>query len=282
MSYNNLGLVLTNKGEHEEAIRVLREATALRRNDPTLHENLRYALKAKGDIDGELEELRNVLRLQPHDPVSHNDLGVALTKAGDLKDAVSAFERAIALRQGEYPEALNNLGLVLMQLGQEPEAFSAMTVACQQRPTDLTHRKNLSNVIRERNDLSELSSSMAEADHLRRLHQEERQSTALARLKETQAENERTSYGYNRPSYGYGGAAPEFGYGGAAPEYGYGRGHPAAYGYGHAPQYSPAPSPHGYAAPAAHGYPPAPYAHRAPESASLSFHPPLYRNTLLQ
>lgn len=70
-----------------------------------------------GNLEGEISQLRAMTQLQPKDHKAYNDLGVALTKAKRYPDAITAFEKAIALCNGDYPEAHNNLGLVLLQTG---------------------------------------------------------------------------------------------------------------------------------------------------------------------
>ena len=129
-------------------------------------------MRAAGDVDGELEQLHKVIGLNPTDPAAHNDLGVALTKIGDFTGASCAFEKAIVMRGGHYPEALNNLGLVLMHTEREPEAFSALSAACHLRPEDPNPRKNLAAVMKEKDEMVGLAHSMWEHEENRRRHTE--------------------------------------------------------------------------------------------------------------
>ncbi len=47
---------------------------------------------------------------------AHNDLGNALTNAGRIQEALVQYQEALRLNPG-YPEAHNNLGIVLVRMG---------------------------------------------------------------------------------------------------------------------------------------------------------------------
>ncbi len=62
------------------------------------------------------------MRLKPHYPQAHNNLGNALKDLGRVEEARAAYEAALACDQA-YPDAHNNLGLLLSEQGQLGEAI---------------------------------------------------------------------------------------------------------------------------------------------------------------
>ncbi len=88
MAYNNLGIVLKNKGLNAEAI----------------------------------EHYKKALELRPDYPEAYNNLGVILSEAGRYDDAIAAFERALR-RLPRYPDAMVNLISTMIDAGRLPEAI---------------------------------------------------------------------------------------------------------------------------------------------------------------
>jgi len=169
MLYNNLGLVLNAQGDHGGAARALTEALVLNRdnkqthqteNNMIVHENLRHTFMAQGNLQAEASQLRQLIQIQPKDAAAHNDLGVCFVQQKNYVDAITSFEKAIALQNGQYPEAHNNLGLVLLQCGKHPEALKSLSVAARQSPSkDSLPEKNLNLVVNETEDLLSIAHS---------------------------------------------------------------------------------------------------------------------------
>ena len=165
-----LGMAFRERGESERARRHLQRAIALNRNLPAPYMDLGLVFLADGrgaealgqfeaalnipgyagsipDIDLAIARLRAELERNPRSPEAHNALGRLLGRAGaDPQQVAMAFREAIRQRP-EYPEALNNLGLVLTQTDKTDEAIEAFRTAVSLRPDYGEARANLGGVL---------------------------------------------------------------------------------------------------------------------------------------
>ncbi|UJR83357.1 serine/threonine-protein kinase [Sandaracinus amylolyticus] len=131
---NASGVVLTERGELDEAERELRAALALRvrrlgaehSEVARVRSNLGNVARLAGRLDDALAEHRRALAideraLSPSHPIvgrHHHNLGGVLRLTGDLDAALAEYQRALAIKEaalGEHPEVAlteNSLGLV--------------------------------------------------------------------------------------------------------------------------------------------------------------------------
>lgn len=86
---------------------------------------------------------RATIARNPASWMAHNNLGRELMNERDrLPSAISHFERALVLRP-TYPEAHNNLGLALTQLGRSREAIPHFRSALELKPNSFQTHNNL-------------------------------------------------------------------------------------------------------------------------------------------
>jgi tetratricopeptide (TPR) repeat protein len=78
-------------------------------------------------------ELRSMLTAERLDAATYYNIGNGLARLGDAEKAIEAYRKAIAARQDNYPRALNNLGVVLLDLGRLDEAYDALVLAIKQQ-----------------------------------------------------------------------------------------------------------------------------------------------------
>jgi Tfp pilus assembly protein PilF len=97
VAHYNLGVALSAAGQHDEALRHLREAVRLEPDFATAHNRLGLALNRRGDFAGSTAQLAEVVRLMPASAEAHANLAVALAKEGKRAEAIAEFSQAVLL-----------------------------------------------------------------------------------------------------------------------------------------------------------------------------------------
>jgi Tfp pilus assembly protein PilF/tRNA A-37 threonylcarbamoyl transferase component Bud32 len=124
-AHGNLGNVLLDKGQLDEAITEYRKVIRLKKGSSEAHNNLGIALARKGRLDEAIAEYQEALRLKPDFAPTHNDLGIALGAKGRLDEAIAEYRRAIALAP-DYAEPHCNLGFILQKQNKFREALEEL------------------------------------------------------------------------------------------------------------------------------------------------------------
>jgi tetratricopeptide (TPR) repeat protein len=119
--HNNLGIILHDRGQLEEAIQEFRRAIHLDPKFALPHNNLAIALRDKGQMDTAIQELGRAIELDPKYATPHYNLGCALHDRHQLDAAIVEFRRAIAL-DPTYAQPHLSLGTTLLDLGRFTEA----------------------------------------------------------------------------------------------------------------------------------------------------------------
>jgi len=117
-----LGVALSAKGDHAQAIRTIEQAVQLDPSAALFRAHLGNALMAAGQFKEAAEAFRHAIRLQPTMAQAHYNLGNALRKAGDWPGAMAGYRQAVQCDPA-YAEARNNLALALVHEKQEAEAL---------------------------------------------------------------------------------------------------------------------------------------------------------------
>jgi len=131
-----------NKGEHEAAIPLLKEALATNPGDAVVHNSYGSALAATGHLAEAVAQYRKATALAPDYPDAHNNLASALVQAGRADEAVAEFRKALDLKP-EFAEAQSGLGGVLAQKGKVDEAIPHLQKAVDLGPQNPMARANL-------------------------------------------------------------------------------------------------------------------------------------------
>ncbi|MFW9976069.1 MAG: tetratricopeptide repeat protein [Candidatus Thorarchaeota archaeon] len=123
-AYVRRAIALGMLKQFNEAIKSAETATKL---DPLNAE----AWLIRGDVylragrnNSAMKALKKASELDPEDAAVENTMGMVAYRDGKLQDAVKHLRRAI-IRKKDYPTALRNLGLVLMELEDWAEAAKA-------------------------------------------------------------------------------------------------------------------------------------------------------------
>ncbi len=112
------------RGDHAEAVALLRRALALNPDDARGRCDLGSMLKARGEREEAIAAYRKAIALDPGLAMAHSNLGVALQEAGRLDEAVDAYARAIATDPG-FASARSNLAVALLALDRTEESIAA-------------------------------------------------------------------------------------------------------------------------------------------------------------
>jgi Flp pilus assembly protein TadD len=161
-----LGCLVLERGQVNEAIAQLQRAVELRPDDHTTHYNLGVALDANGQTDEAIRQYREALRLESRYVDAHNNLGADLDKQGQIDEAIRQYLEAISLKP-EYADAHNNLGAALDEKGQSDEAIRQYREAVRLKPDHADARNNLGLALGKKGQTGEAISHLQEAIRLK-------------------------------------------------------------------------------------------------------------------
>jgi Flp pilus assembly protein TadD len=108
MGENNLGLILAQNGETDEAIAHLQKSLELNPDNAKARNNLANALALNGNAAEAIAQFRKSLEIDPRDPETLNNLGNILALSGNVSEAIGQFRRALVIEPNN-PLTLNNL-----------------------------------------------------------------------------------------------------------------------------------------------------------------------------
>jgi protein O-mannosyl-transferase len=122
MAHNNLGIVLSQKGEIDEAIAHYRKTLEMSPDFADADYNLGNALLQKGEVDAAIVHCQRAVTIQPNDPEAQVALGNALFQKGLIDESIVHYEKALAIRP-YYVTAHYNLGSAFLKKGEIDEAI---------------------------------------------------------------------------------------------------------------------------------------------------------------
>ena len=139
---NNLGLAQINRGQSTSAVETLRRAVSLNPTYGKTWSNLGLALEEIGDLDGAESAFRKAVELQPYLAGMHNNLGSLLVSKGAFEEGLAVLGRATAI-DSLYPAAHTNTGLAHHRAGNVAAAKSSYDRALRLAPDDAETLNNL-------------------------------------------------------------------------------------------------------------------------------------------
>ena len=113
MAHYNLGIVLSEQGEADQAIDHYKRAVALRPDYAEAHYNLGRLLVEQGQLDDAIAHYERATAINPADAEAQNNLGVTLFGIGRVDDAIANYQKALEIRP-HYAEASCNLANALI------------------------------------------------------------------------------------------------------------------------------------------------------------------------
>ncbi len=154
LAHNNLGVLLRDSGQADEAIRQYRCAIQLRPDYAPAYYNLGIVLFKKGQTGEALVHFQDAIRLGPRDSRAFYNYANALDQTGRTEEAIKQYEEAIRL-DPDYVGARINLGLVFSRQGGIDEALAQFHEAVRLDPENVEAHNNLGAVLRAKGRLPE-------------------------------------------------------------------------------------------------------------------------------
>src|SRR6267378_2586733 len=135
MAHNNLGIVLFDKGQLDEAIRHYRTTLEMQPNFWDADYNLGTALLGKGQVDEAIFYCDKAVRMQPNDPDAHVAFANALLQKKRIDDAIAHYQNAVAIRP-DYFLARYGLSHALLEKGKLDAAIEHSRAALLIQPNN--------------------------------------------------------------------------------------------------------------------------------------------------
>jgi tetratricopeptide (TPR) repeat protein len=117
-----LGMALVSSNQPVEALAAFRRAVELDPRNADAQRSLAAVLFDARDVEGALLHARQAAALRPEDPVAHDLLGRALAVQGRFDEAISEFERSLAIdpTYAEAREGLAGVARLKAAAGRQP------------------------------------------------------------------------------------------------------------------------------------------------------------------
>jgi Flp pilus assembly protein TadD len=120
-AWSNLGVVRSQQGKLQEAMKALQQAVKLSPNDAFSYRNLGIVYYQLGQNDAAIDALERSIALDPSNVYSHDYLGCACSQKGWEEVAEKEFRKAIEIND-DFPDAHYNLAIVYAM--QKPPALA--------------------------------------------------------------------------------------------------------------------------------------------------------------
>ena len=141
-AHNNLGNVLVAQGLLDQGVEAFRKAIALKPAFAEAHSNLANALAQRGEFDAAQRHLQQALEVNPNSADAHYNLARLFASQGNWGTAIAHYEQALVLNP-TAPDIHNNLGLVFMRQGNLDRAVGRFYEALKANPKYVNAHFNL-------------------------------------------------------------------------------------------------------------------------------------------
>jgi tetratricopeptide (TPR) repeat protein len=141
MAYDNLGIILSRRGDVDEAMALFQKTLAIRPDDALARNNLGLVLCRKGRMDEAIVQFQQALAVLPNSALIRNSLGKAFLAKGQPREATIQFQTVLK-NNPLNTKANYYLGIALFQTGQVDEAVAHFQKALESEPdfTDAADR----------------------------------------------------------------------------------------------------------------------------------------------
>ena len=152
MAHNNLGIVLAQKNEIDEAIAHYRKTLEMSPDFADADYNLGNALLQKGEIDAAILHCQRAVTIQPNDPEAQVALGNALFQKGSIDESIVHYQRALAIRP-YYVTAHYNLSSAYLKKGEIEQTIVHCQAALSIEPEHADAHSNLATALLRKGEI---------------------------------------------------------------------------------------------------------------------------------
>mgnify|MGYP001617037127 CR=1 FL=1 len=142
IALDNLGLMLLQRNRPDEAFELFRRATEANRYYSSAQRNYGRMLCDRGRIDEGIRHIEAAILIQPRKYESYEDLGNAYFRSGRAKEAVQSYRTVLELNP-DYPLGMSNLAAALAAIGNADEAIVLLKHALAIQQTNPLAHSNL-------------------------------------------------------------------------------------------------------------------------------------------
>jgi len=153
MAHNNLGIVLAQKNEIDEAIAHYRKTLEMSPDFADADYNLGSALLQKGEIDAAILHCQRAVTIQPNDPEAQVGLGNALFQKGLIDESIVHYQKALAIRP-YYVTAHYNVSSAFLKKGEIDEAIFHCQAALSVQPEHADAHTNLAAALVQKGEIA--------------------------------------------------------------------------------------------------------------------------------
>jgi len=158
----NLAIALSEAGDQERAIAILRELARMDPRDAWAEQQLGRRLVQRGGLRNALPHLERAVELAPRDKQARLELGVALAAASRPSDALRQFEAALDV-DPFFADVLPHRATALAAAGQPGEAERLLLERLGSAPGDGAAARTLSRILRQQGRLAEAREGLENA-----------------------------------------------------------------------------------------------------------------------
>jgi tetratricopeptide (TPR) repeat protein len=149
--YNILGLILTEKKEIDDAIKIFQKGISINSNHAMIYNNLGTAYKLKDDYINSEKCYKKSISIDRNVPETHNNLGNLYIYLNQHNKGINSYKHSVLINKnffvGHY-----NLGLAYKSIGKFLEAKKHLTESTKLNPNFFTSHRILSQVIKYSNN----------------------------------------------------------------------------------------------------------------------------------
>jgi tetratricopeptide (TPR) repeat protein len=160
MAHVNLGTIVEERGQVDDAIRHFRESLRIQPLQPEAYNNLGSALRTQGEFDEAAAQLRRSLEVDPLYILAHNNLGLLYHDLGEYEEAIRHFQRGLEIHP-EFVAAHTNLGVTFAAQKRWDEAIRHHREALRIDPNLPQAHNNLASALIARGEIDEAIAHLA-------------------------------------------------------------------------------------------------------------------------